>query len=118
MCSPCEIQPAATVWASDLQVLAQRQQQQAALQQQPLSLQQQEHLDAQQPLKHSSSQQHQQQLQLRLQQQQQPVLALDSNGSAAGSIHVSSRQQHVQGRSAGSGRLACLSLALPIADWR
>lgn len=96
------------------------QRQQAALQEQPLSLQQQEQLDAQQPLKHSSSSQQPQQVQLQL--QQQPVLALDSNGSGSGGavnrIHVGSRQQHVQGRGTGSGRLACLSLALPIAEWR
>jgi hypothetical protein len=50
------------------------------------------------------------------------VLALDTSGGGSGSagtrIHVGSRQQHVQGSSVGSGRLACLSLALPIADWR
>lgn len=101
-----------------LQVLIQRQQ--AALQQQPLSLQQQEEMDEQQPFGQSSSKQQAQQLQLQL--QQQPVLALDTDGSGAGAvsnrIHVASRQQHVQGRAAGSSRLACLSLALPIVEWR
>lgn len=82
---------------------------------------QQHEQEGQQALKLSSSGGHAQQLQLQL--QQQAVLALDSNGSsgsgAGNRIHVSSRQQHLQQSNAGgSGRLACLSLALPVAQWK
>jgi hypothetical protein len=47
------------------------------------------------------------------------VLALDSDatGSSGGRIHVG-RQQQGKGIAGGSGRLACLSLALPIATWK
>ena len=104
-----------------MQVLIQRQQQQAALQQQSLSLQEQDQLL--QSTKHIGGRHEQQQVQLHLQQQGTPVLALDTSGSSAGSsssrIHVGSRQQHAaQGSTGGSGRLACLSLALPIAQWK
>lgn len=97
--------------AAFLQVLINRQQQAAQLKavqlelvQEPLVLQEQQH--------HSSSAQEREQ---QLQRRQQPVLALASaadSSSNSSTLLVSSSSRHA--RSSGGGKLACLSLALPI----